>query len=129
MRACGSRRAAARAEAELARLRAAAEPRSPHNVECLLPPLAKRYRALADQLGRSLTETDVDTARAELRTLFGSIRVVSDEREVRFEVDLRETHVALLRAVDPSANNVGSRSPIWDLFSPAEDADQAHLAV
>lgn len=45
-------------------------------------------------------------ARAELRALFGSIRVVADERELRFEADLHETQAALLRAVGVSANNV-----------------------
>jgi hypothetical protein len=75
-------------------------------VERLLPQIAERYRALVERAERSLAETDVDMARAELRSLFGFIRVVSDEREVRFEADLRETQVALLRAVGASANNV-----------------------
>ena len=66
----------------------------------------ERYRGLVDLLESSLAETDVDMARAELRTLFGSIRVVSDEREVRFEADLRGTQATLLRAVGASANNV-----------------------
>lgn len=68
-------------------------------MERLLPQIAERYRALVDRLERSLAETDVDVARAELRTLFGSIRVVADEREVRFEADLRGTQTALVRAV------------------------------
>lgn len=96
----------AHAEAQLARLRAAPEPRRPPNVERLLPQVAERCRALVERAERSLAETDVDMARAELRSLFGSIRVVSDEREVRFEADLRETQTALLRAVGASANNV-----------------------
>ena len=96
----------ARAEAELARLRAAPQPRRPPNVERLLPQVMERYRALVARLETSLLETDVETARAELRTLFGSIRVVSDEREVRFEADLRQTQAALLQAVGASANNV-----------------------
>ena len=48
----------------------------------------------------------MDMTRAELRTLFGSIRVAADEREVCFEADLRGTQAALLRAVGASANNV-----------------------
>ena len=53
-----------------------------------------------------LKRSDVDMARTELRNLFGSIRVVADEREVRLEADLRETQAALLRAAGTSANNV-----------------------
>jgi site-specific DNA recombinase len=96
----------ARAEGELARLHAAPQPRRPPNVERLLPQVTERYRALVERLETSLIETDMDMARADLRTLFGSIRVMSDEREVRFEADLRGTQAALLRAVGASANNV-----------------------
>src|SRR5262249_13580156 len=96
----------ARAEAELARLRDAPPPPRPPNVERLLPQVVERYRGLVDRLESSLAETDLDMARAELRTLFGSVRVVSDEREVRFEADLRGTQATLLRAVGASANNV-----------------------
>ena len=53
-----------------------------------------------------MKRSDVDMARTELRNLFGSIRVVADEREVRLEADLRETQAALLRAAGTSANNV-----------------------
>jgi len=35
-------------------------------------------------LEKSLAESDVDIARAELRTLFGSVRVVAAKREVRW---------------------------------------------
>jgi hypothetical protein len=51
--------------------------------------VAERYRALVDHLEESLGEGDVDLARDELRTLFGTIRVTADEREVRFETELR----------------------------------------
>jgi hypothetical protein len=95
----------ARAEAELARLREP-EARKPPNLERLFPQVAERYRALVDRLEKSLAESDVDIPRAELRTLLGSIRVVSDEQEVRLESDLRGTQAALLRAVGVSANNV-----------------------
>jgi len=96
----------ARAEAELARLRAAPPTPRPPNVERLLPQVVERYRDLVDRLESSLAETDLDMARAELRTLFGSIRVVSDEREGRLEADLRGTQATLLRAVGAAANNV-----------------------
>jgi len=60
----------------------------------------------------------VDMARAELRTLFGSIRVVSDEREVRLEADLRGTQATLLRAVGASANNVVAGARFGTYFQP-----------
>jgi hypothetical protein len=94
-------------EAELERSRAtAAQVPKPASVERLLPEVADRYRALVERLETSLVEADVETARAELRTLFGSIRVVADEWEVRLEADLRETQAALLRAAGGSANNL-----------------------
>jgi len=108
----------ARAEAELARLRAAPPPPRPLNVERLLPQVVERYRGLVDLLESSLAETDVDMARAELRTLFGSIRVVSDEREVRLEADLRGTQATLLRAVGASANNVVAGARFGTYFQP-----------
>jgi multidrug efflux pump subunit AcrA (membrane-fusion protein) len=95
------------AEAELARLKAVSAPTAPaSNVERMIPQVADRYRALVDTLEKSLAETDVDRARAELRALFGSINVVADEWEVRFEADLHRVRAALEQAAGRSANNV-----------------------
>ena len=49
-----------------------------------------------------------------LRALFGSINVVADEHEIRFEADLRATQLSLLRAAGGSANNVvaGARNAV-----------------
>jgi hypothetical protein len=88
----------AQAEAELARLKAAPPPVKAANLERLIPEVADHYRNLVGSLETSLAETDVERARGELRTLFGYIRVVADEWEVRLEADLRETQAALLRA-------------------------------
>jgi hypothetical protein len=62
-----------------------------------------RYRTVVEALERSLLEADIEQARADLRALFGSIKVVADEREIQFEADLRATQVALLRAAGGSA--------------------------
>lgn len=95
-----------RAEAERARLQAAPKPPKAANVERLLPEVADRYHALVTRLEMSLAETDVDVARAELRSLFGSIRVIGAEREVRLEADLGAVQVSLLQAAGGPANNV-----------------------
>jgi HAMP domain-containing protein len=96
------------AEAELARLRVAKAQEPPANPERLLTDVADRYRKLVDGLDKSLTETDVGRARAELRALFGSINVVADEWEVRLEAGLRQTQAPLLQVVGATttANNV-----------------------
>jgi hypothetical protein len=102
---------------EVERLRAAsAQVSKSGNVERLLPEVADRYRSLVELLETSLAEADVETALAELRTLFGTIRVVADEWQVRLEADLRETEAALLRTAGGSANNVvaGGR---YELYS------------
>jgi hypothetical protein len=111
----------ARAEAELARLRAALPPPRPPNVERLLPQVVERYRGLVDRLEGSMAQIDMDMARTELRTLFGSIRVVADEREVRFETDLRGTQATLLRAVGASANKCGSGGALRQLSKRGSD--------
>lgn len=49
---------------------------------------------------------DIDMARAELRSPFGSIRVTGDEREVRLEADLGAVQASLLQAAAGPANNV-----------------------
>jgi len=68
----------ARAEAELAGLRAAPPTPRPPNVERLLPQVVERYRGLVDRLESSLAETDLDMARAEtadaVRVYPGSVR-------------------------------------------------------
>jgi len=71
------------------------------------------WTAIARWLRRSnarLPEADIEQARADLRALFGSIKVVADEQEIRFEADLRATQLALLRATGGSANNVVARA-------------------
>ena len=70
------------------------------NVERLIPQLADQTRDLVGRLETSLTETDVDRARGDLRALFGSINVVADEREVRLAADLRETRAALVEPTE-----------------------------
>jgi hypothetical protein len=63
--------------------------------------IVDRYRTMVEALERSLPKADIEQARADLRALFGSIRVVGDEQEIRFEADLRATQLALLRAAGP----------------------------
>ena len=59
-----------------------------------------RYRTMVEALERSLPEAE--QARADLPALFGSIKVVADEQEIRFETDLRATQFALLWAAGGS---------------------------
>jgi len=66
----------------------------------------ERYRAMVETLERALPDVDIEQARADLRALLGSIRVVGDEQGIRFEAELRATQLALLRAAGGSANNV-----------------------
>ena len=66
----------------------------------------QRYRAMVATLERALPSSDIEEARSYMRGIFGSIKVESDEREIRFVADLRDTHLALLRGVGGSANNV-----------------------
>lgn len=49
--------------------------------------IVDRYRTMVEALERSLPKADIEQARADLRALFGSIRVVGTSR--RF--DLRPT--------------------------------------
>jgi site-specific DNA recombinase len=94
------------AEANLATLQAAACPVRAKDTERLVAQVMERYRARVAALERSFPDCDIGQARADLKNLFGSIRIVSDAREVRFEADLRETHMALLKGLGASANNV-----------------------
>jgi hypothetical protein len=48
----------------------------------------------------------VEQAQADLRVIFGSITVVGKEREIRFEAELRELRLTLLRGIGGTANNV-----------------------
>jgi hypothetical protein len=96
----------AQAEAELAALKVAAHPVKTADIERLVGRVMDRYRTMVEALERSLPEADIEQARAHLRALFGSIKVVADEKEVRFEADLRATQFALLRAAGGTANNV-----------------------
>jgi len=96
----------AQAEAELAALKAAARPVKPADIERLLGLVVDRYRTIVEALERSFPEADIEEARAHLRALFASIKVVAHEQEIRFEADQRGTQLALLRAAGASANNV-----------------------
>jgi hypothetical protein len=58
---------------------------------------------MVEALERSLPQADIEQARAHLSELFGSIKVGADEKEIRFEADLRATQMALLRAAGGSA--------------------------
>jgi hypothetical protein len=94
------------AEEELGRLRAAARPQKVMTeLVRRLQRVMDRYRAIVERIDTSLSEGDLEEARATLRELFGSIRVIGEEREVRFEADPRETRTALLRAAGGSVNN------------------------
>ena len=96
----------AQAEAELARLRAEARPQKITDVDRLVSRAADRYRSMVERIETESSDSDLDLYRASLRELFGSIKVVADDWEIRFEADLRETQAALLRAAGGSANNV-----------------------
>jgi len=78
----------------------------------------ERYRAMMETLERALPDVHIEQARADLRALFGSIRVVGDEQEIRFEADLRATQLVLLRAAGGSANNVvaGGRFELYSAY-------------
>ena len=94
------------AEAGLAAMKKAAHAVKPQDIERLVALVMERYRAMVATLERSLPQADVEEARVHLRGMFGSIKVESDEREIRFVADLRDTHLALLKGVGGSANNV-----------------------
>jgi site-specific DNA recombinase len=94
------------AEADLAAQKAIAHPVKAKDIERLVARVTERYRAMVAALERLLPASDIEQARAALRGIFGCIKVVSDEREVRLEADLRDTHRALLEGVGASANNV-----------------------
>ena len=94
------------AEADLAAQKAIAHPVKAKDIECLVARVMERYGVMVAALEHSLPASDIEQARAALRGIFGSIKVVSDEREVRLEADLRDTHRALLEGVGVSANNV-----------------------
>ena len=93
-------------EADLAALQAAAHTVRPADVDRLVAVVMQRYRAMVATLERALPSSDIEEARSYMRGIFGSIKVESDEREIRFVADLRDTHLALLRGVGGSANNV-----------------------
>lgn len=96
----------ATAEEELATLKRVPRPVRGQDLERLVGLVMERYRAMVASLERSLPLSDVEEARAHLRGIFGSIKVVSDEREIRFLADLRDTHLALLKGVGATASNV-----------------------
>jgi hypothetical protein len=96
----------AQAEAELARLRQAARAQKITDLDRRVSRVADRYRDLVERIETVSSEEDLSLYRASLRELFGSIKVVADDWEIRFEADLRETQAALLRAAGGSANNV-----------------------
>ena len=77
-------------EAELTALKVAAHPVKTADIERLVGRVMDRYRTMVEALERSLPEADIEQARADLRALFGSIKVLADEQEIRFETDLRE---------------------------------------
>ena len=87
-------------------MKTAAHAAKPQDIERLVALVMERYRAMVATLECSLPQADVEEARAHLRGMFGSIKVESDEREIRFVADLRDTHLALLKGVGGSANNV-----------------------
>ena len=106
------------AEAELAALKAAAHPVKTADIERLgwasdgsLPHAGGGARTLTPA-------ADIEQARSDLRALFGSIAVVADEQEIRFEADLRETQLALLQAAGGTANNVvaGARFELYSAY-------------
>lgn len=96
----------AQAETELAALKVAAHPVKTADIERLVGRVMDRYRTMVEALERSLPEADIGQARTDLRALFGSIKVVADEQEIRLEADLRATRLSLPRGAGGSANNV-----------------------
>ena len=79
------------------------------------PVKAKDIERLVAALEHSPPTSDIEQARVALRGIFGSINVVSDEREVRLATDLRDTHRALLEGVGASANLVAGAC--FELYS------------
>ena len=55
----------------------------PKDIERLVGLVLGRYRAMVASVELSLPVADIEEARAHLRGIFGSIKVVSDEREIR----------------------------------------------
>jgi hypothetical protein len=76
----------------------AVRPQKVVDVDRRVSRVVDRYRSTVERIETESSDSDLDLYRASLRELFGSIKVVADEREVRFEADLRETQAALLRA-------------------------------
>ena len=93
-------------EGNLAAMKAAAHAVKPQDIERLVELVMERYRTMVATLERSLPSSEIEEARSYMRGMFGSIKVESDEREIRFVADLRETHLSLLRGVACPANNV-----------------------
>jgi site-specific DNA recombinase len=108
----------AMAEADLTAMRAVASTVKPKDIERLVGLVMERYRAMVASVELSLPLADVEEARAHLRGIFGSIKVVSDAREVRFEADLRDTHLALLKGVGGTANNVVAGACYRSIYQP-----------
>lgn len=121
----------AEAEAELVRLREVARSPKVVGIERRVPQAVDRYRAMVERIETALPEGDVDEFRGGLRELFGSIKVVADDWEVRFEADFRETQTALLRAAGGSANNVvaGGCFELYSGYSIAVPAVPGSIAT
>src|SRR5882672_6406933 len=63
-----------------------------HHQRGVTSALRGRHRTLTvETLERALPDVDIEQARADLRALLGSIRVVGDEQGIRFEAELRAT--------------------------------------
>lgn len=96
------------AERELARLRQQ-QTGGGENVARLVPRLMDEYRDLVANLPERLNGQHVHRARAKLRKLYPSIRVVTTPDEIRLEAD-QSVEGALLRAVGgPQINLVPGR--------------------
>ena len=96
----------AAAETALAAMKAATHTVKSQDIDRLVTLVMERYRTMVATLETSLPSCNIEEARAFLGGMFGSIKVESDAREIWFVADLLDTHLALLKGVGGSANNV-----------------------
>ncbi len=99
----------AAAEGELERLTVAqAEASQVVEITPFLGDLAARATRAVDELEKTLVLEDVHRARAQIKSVLGTVTVEADEREIRLYSDRGAMAVALLRAAGSSASLCGS---------------------
>ncbi len=104
----------------------AAGDRSPGATPDVALPAEDAYRAAVSDINAALQGSNVEAARAALRSLLGNIPVFQTGRQLAARLTINP---GTLMRNPGNVLLIGSGGPIWDLFSPPEGEDQAHLAV